>query len=352
MKKIIKIMVIIALLFNSSFLTSVHADTTTFITGYMIVNEEINISRNFASANEGKVVSVYSKVIVSSTTPGDVSYYTTDVGKIQTYRLFPYTILTPTIYKTTRTGVPVWSAPRSSSILKTRISSIGTYVIVVGKVVKSATNIWYKTHAGNWIYSGNLINSYYQINTSEVQNPLDNQFSNKYNVFSEQINPSPVDGTCTLASYANMMRRYEILNKKTTYLLSKKENEINSAAWKTSLNWTITGNSYTPSVKMNYLTGTVAEKRATLINYLKTRPEGIVVYVQNYHAILLTDYDPIKNVFYVYDSVVTSTPSANVGRVLLKSASVLKRYSSEYDKINAISKVWVVVNQTSPIAFY
>lgn len=340
MKKISIFVLSLILLIGLSFLTPVQADTTTFVSGFMIVNDKPNILPSSPVVNEGKVVSISQKVIVypnSSTV--DLSYYVTNVGKIQLNRLYPYTILAPTIFKTTRADVPMWSAPRSSSVIKLRAGAIGSKVVIVGKTVNSSNNIWYKTNKGYWIYSGNLVIAPYQINTNEVLH-TENQYANKLNVFSEQLINDPINGTCTLASYANMMRRYEILYKNTTYLLTKKENEINSSAWGAGLRWSIPANNYTPAVQMYSIIGTVTEKKAKLISYLNTRPEGIVVYIKGYHAVLLTDYDPIKNEFYAYDSSYPSYTTPNVGRVPL--SNVFKKYTSAYDKINAITQVWVV----------
>lgn len=330
----------LVILIGSSLLTPVYANTTTFVSGYMIVNNKPNLLTSAPVVSEGTVVSVSQKVLIGSnpSTPESSSYYLTNVGKIQYNRLNNYSILTPTIYKTTRTDVPVWSQPQSSSIIKSRIASIGSSVVIIGVTINSSNNLWYKTNLGYWIYSGNLAKSYYQINTGEVQH-TENQYTNKTYVFSEQLNNSVKTGTCTLASYANMMRRYEIIFKNTSYLLTKKENEINNNAWGKGLRWTINANQYTPNVKMVVLTGTVSEKRMKLINYLKTRPEGIVVYT-GYHAVLLTDFDPIKNIFYAYDSAYPTKPTLNEGRVPF--TSVLKGFTTESDKINALNQIWIV----------
>jgi hypothetical protein len=251
-----------------------------------------------------------------------------------------YTTLSPTVYRTAKSSVPVWSEPKSTSTKVKTIASTNTSVVIIGKITNSYGNVWLKTHDGYWVFSGNLVLYKYQINTGDVR--YNEKPVSTTKIFREQL----VSGsTCTLATYANLMRRYEVIYKKTTSLLNKDENYFKPYAWGDSgLKGRITYGLFSPAVVVEYrwLNGTVAQKKSQLIDYLKSRPEGILVYSKNKsgtgkHAILLTDYDPITDTFYMYDPIASTTYT---GRQKLSLASIFGITQSE--KISHIFKLWVI----------
>jgi hypothetical protein len=253
-------------------------------------------------------------------------------------------ILAPTVFRTNKINVPVWSQPSSTSIKRGTIAYTNTGVVIVDRTVNSAGNIWLKTHAGGWIFDGNLTKYKYQINTGEVgefEKP-----TNTTNVFREQL----VRGsTCTLASYANLMRRYEIIYKNTVTLLNKDENYFKQFAWTEGLIWYTTVDIFTPQVvvKREALSGDVSSKKSKLISYLKTRPEGILVFSKNdsgegKHMVLLTDYDSKTDTFYMYDPICCYKDLT--GRLELTKAKIYG--TTQNDKISHIFAVWIITSPT------
>ena len=66
------------------------------------------------------------------------------------------TLAADTFYQTTKSNVPVWREPSSSSKEVRRITSTGTVVTVTSSSVNSAGNLWYKIGANEWVFSGNV----------------------------------------------------------------------------------------------------------------------------------------------------------------------------------------------------
>jgi len=64
-----------------------------------------------------------------------------------------------TYFQTTKTLVPIWSAPSSNSTLVYRIEKIGTLVNVVESKLNSAGNLWHKLSNGRYVFSGNVTKS-------------------------------------------------------------------------------------------------------------------------------------------------------------------------------------------------
>jgi hypothetical protein len=254
-------------------------------------------------------------------------------------------ILAPTVFKTNKVNVPVWSQPSTTSTKRLSIVAMNTGVVIIERTVNSAGNIWLKTHSGNWIFDGNLSLYKYQINTKDVRQNENPTSTTK--VFREQL----VDGsTCTLASYANLMRRYEIIYKSTVTLLNENENYFKKFAWgENGLIWNTTVDIFTPKVVVNRvgLSGDVSSKKAKLIEYLKTRPEGILVFSRNAsgegkHMVLLTDYDSKTDTFYMYDPIAYASLD---GRLKLTQAKIYG--ITQNDKISHIFAVWIITSPTN-----
>ncbi|MHB8964088.1 MAG: peptidoglycan DD-metalloendopeptidase family protein [Saccharofermentanales bacterium] len=238
-----------------------------------------------------------------------------------------FTPIVPQVYETIKDSVPVWSKPDSNSTKVKTIVSTGTVIVVQATTVNEHNNLWLKTHDGYWIYGDNL-------KLSTLTN------INHGSVFLKQKD----NGTCTLVASVMMLRRKAILNKDTGWN-SITEASVKPVAWGPNglkFNFTYKGMPVT-MIKFR----AVVNKKAELIKYLSQKPEGIVIYAHNdddknrtvikRHAVLLTDYDPITDTFYIADpDAKKDTP---IGRAKLENATTLG--TGQDGKIAEIDQLWI-----------
>lgn len=148
------------------------------------------------------------------------------------------------------------------------------------------------------------------------------------------------NGTCTLATMAMMLRRRAILNGASDWT-NITENSIRPNAWTNGqgLNWTV--NYAGMTAKMRGLSGSVEQKKSTLISLLNDHPEGIEIYNGNQpHAVLLTDYDASTGKFYCAD------PAGQTARIQLSSSTLKPKDGNQDAKIAGINQYWYITNGT------
>lgn len=353
MKRLKIVLISILLCFGMIISEKVKAwENLTIVNLYMIVNNSSapNIS-GATPVSEGRVVFAYAKVYPDSKSSIKEPYFTTNLGNIYASRLNSYKLLTPVVYKTVPSNVPIWSQPRSTSTKIRTISTTGSKTVIVGSTVNSHGNTWYKTSDGYWVFSGNITKNQYQINTSDVryfEKPVSTT-----KVFREQLIFGQGAGTCTLASYSNLMRRYEIIYKNSTTLLNKDENYFGQFAWGSAgLKGTIYFTPFSPTVVVSPVSDTVSfinkdnnhvqVWKKKIIDWLRVRPEGIIAYSRDpktnaVHAILITDYDSVTDTFFMYDP----GPVADITvRTKLVNAKIYGVTQNE--KIKSFFKYWMV----------
>ncbi|MCR5792846.1 MAG: hypothetical protein K6G65_06730 [Lachnospiraceae bacterium] len=142
-------------------------------------------------------------------------------------------------------------------------------------------------------------------------------------------------GTCTLCAVTMMLRR-------RTFILngdykSVTQSDVRKYAWieGTGLKHEFTYNDM--KVVYKSISGSTADKKEYFQSMLKEHPEGIVIYDRGKpHAVLLTDYDSKKDIYYVAD------PSNGVakGRVPIKNAYLTG--SGQDGKIGGIDAIWYI----------
>lgn len=156
---------------------------------------------------------------------------------------------------------------------------------------------------------------------------------NTSDIFIEQENKDPVEGTCTLASTTMLLRRNAVLLGKSYTEIT--ENSVKSIAW--------TDGGIRPEFTYSgvYVSNFILskkDKKMFLINKLSIHPEGIVIYDSHKpHAVLLTDYDYATDTFYVSDPL-----GRIIGRVPISESTM--KGSGQDGKINHIDKIWLISN--------
>ncbi len=142
--------------------------------------------------------------------------------------------------------------------------------------------------------------------------------------------------TCTLASAVMLVRRTALAAGNYNWS-SITESSMRGTAWLEGsglyYNFTYAG------VSVGH-TSISSNRKSTYINLLKTYPQGVVAYNQGngnqWHAILLTDYDSATDTFYCADPA-GGTAS---GRIPLASSSIVG--SGQNGKINNLNEYWYV----------
>ncbi len=142
--------------------------------------------------------------------------------------------------------------------------------------------------------------------------------------------------TCTLAAAVMLVRRTAMASGNNNWS-SITESSMRGTAWLEGsglyYNFTYAGVSVGHS-------SISANRKSTYINLLKTYPQGVVAYNQGngnqWHAILLTDYDANTDTFYCSDPA-NGTES---GRIPLSSSSIVG--SGQDGKINNLNEYWYV----------
>lgn len=104
-------------------------------------------------------------------------------------------------------------------------------------------------------------------------------------------------GKCTLAASAMLVRRAARLNG-YPYWSSIDENSLRGVAWieGTGMTWNYTHAGIT--VTHGYFSSGTVEQ---FLAFLRQHPEGFVAYIQNVHAVLITDYDERTGTIYCAD---------------------------------------------------
>jgi len=170
-------------------------------------------------------------------------------------------------------------------------------------------------------------------------------FSTNSKVYAASINDNNVfvkqatNNTCTLASSVMMLRRTAILSGDVNWN-SITEGSTRNFAWSegVGLKWDFTVNG------MRVLHGNLSgDKKTQLISLLKQYPQGIVAYnkgnANQWHAVLLTDYDSATDIFYCADPA-----GATVGRVPLNSSTI--KGGNQAERISKFNYYWYVVTPT------
>ena len=156
--------------------------------------------------------------------------------------------------------------------------------------------------------------------------------------------------TCTLCSAAMMLRRRAGLDGKVALdgkplWESITEESIESDAWI---------NSDDGGLKSDFIcygmhTRSVGfkdsdNKKNVLITMLKSHPEGLIIYNTNIpHAVLLTDYDDVNDIFYCADP--DTNPQIEKGRIPLIKSSIATRCGGTGNQdivINSLAKYWFI----------
>ena len=160
---------------------------------------------------------------------------------------------------------------------------------------------------------------------------------NDENVFLKQ----EVSGECTLISATMMLRRRAIIDGNANWKSITKDDVAKTA-------WVSDGLRYSFSymgmdVNHEKATGSLADKKARLIELLSKHPEGIEIYDDGIpHAVLVTDYDSATGTFYCADPA----PSISAGRIKLSESLNARNSGRTQDGvINNIYKYWYITNK-------
>lgn len=189
-----------------------------------------------------------------------------------------------------------------------------------------------------------------EITISSAESKFYKSVSKKISLRVKKFNPNSPDVflkqnqsfTCTLCSAAMMLRRKAGLDGNPLWN-SITEDSIDSAAW-------IDGTGLRANFEYNGMHvwstgfGENDNKKNVLITMLKSHPEGIVIYNMNIpHAVLLTDYDNINDVFYCADP--DTNPQIGKGRIRLTESSIATHCGGTGNQdivINSLGKFWYI----------
>lgn len=141
--------------------------------------------------------------------------------------------------------------------------------------------------------------------------------------------------SCTLSSVAMLLRDLYKQNNDPNWSETT-EGSIEQTAWASGggLRWYFTYNGIEFARKA--LTG---NKKEVLISLLESHPEGIVIHDRDFpHAVLLTDYDPKADIFYIGDP----SPKVPKGRLQLVQGRV--QGMSQDEIINQFDAYWSIVS--------
>ncbi len=145
--------------------------------------------------------------------------------------------------------------------------------------------------------------------------------------------------TCTLAAAAMIMRRTAIAMGYNDWEEITEEN-IKDVAWVDGIGLLWNFESFDMTMGHGYFSG--SDNKSYMIKMLEEYPQGYVIYNggndgQN-HAVVLTDYDEEKDVFYVADP----SNAAAAGKITLMESTIVG--DTQDEKIDNLTSYWYIVS--------
>ena len=163
---------------------------------------------------------------------------------------------------------------------------------------------------------------------------------NDSNVFVKQSE----SGKCTLASAVMMLRRRAMIDGQANWD-SITESTLGAEAWVPGRGLKYSFSYMGMDVNHEIATGSLADKKARLIELLSKHPEGIEIYDDGIpHAVLVTDYDSATGTFYCADPA----PGISAGRIKLSESWNAVKRGTQDGVINNIYKYWYITNKEGP----
>ena len=146
--------------------------------------------------------------------------------------------------------------------------------------------------------------------------------------------------TCTLIAATMMLRNYAYVKGSPYEMLD--EWTVGNCAW--SKGWGLAQHFVVGSIEVCCspdIRGS-NDKKQYLIDQLKLHPEGIVIYDTGApHAIFLFGYDPVMDLFYCADTIVSRG-----GRPIRLERSII-RGKDQAAKVNTIDKIWYIAGHVT-----